>query len=93
MPLIEIKPPETVERVPRADARRNRKRVLDAARRCMAREGLDAQIEEIARAAGVGIGTVYRHFPTKEHLVEALAIAYCIPASAAAVSAFLRINS
>jgi len=75
MPLIEIKPPETVERVPRADARRNRKRVLDAARRCMAREGLDAQIEEIARAAGVGIGTVYRHFPTKEHLVEALAMA------------------
>ena len=75
MPLIEIKPPETAERVPRADARRNRKRVLDAARRCMAREGLDAQIEEIARAAGVGIGTVYRHFPTKEHLVEALAMA------------------
>jgi AcrR family transcriptional regulator len=75
MTLTETKPPEPVERVPRADARRNRKRVLDAARRCMAREGLDAQIEEIARAAGVGIGTVYRHFPTKEHLVEALAMA------------------
>ena len=75
MALIEIKPSEPAERVPRADARRNRKRVLDAARRCMAREGLDAQIEEIARAAGVGIGTVYRHFPTKEHLVEALAMA------------------
>jgi len=75
MTLVKIKPPESVERVLRADARRNRKRVLDAARRCMAREGLDAQIEEIARTAGVGIGTVYRHFPTKEHLVEALAMA------------------
>ena len=75
MTLVEIKPSEPAERVLRADARRNRKRVLDAARRCMAREGLDAQIEEIARAAGVGIGTVYRHFPTKEHLVEALAMA------------------
>src|SRR5439155_17885485 len=75
MALVKIKPPESVERVLRADARRNHKRVLDAARRCMARKGLDAQIEEIARAAGVGVGTVYRHFPTKEHLVEALAMA------------------
>jgi len=74
MTLIKIEPPESVERVLRADARRNQKRVLQAARRCMARKGLDAQIEEIARAAGVGVGTVYRHFPTKEHLVEALAM-------------------
>jgi AcrR family transcriptional regulator len=63
-----------LERAQRADARRNRKRVLEAARRCMARKGLDAQIEEIARVAGVGVGTVYRHFPTKEDLVEALAM-------------------
>ena len=41
----------------------------------MTRKGLDAQIEEIARAAGVGVGTVYRHFPTKDDLVEALAMA------------------
>jgi AcrR family transcriptional regulator len=39
----------------------------------MARDGLDAGMEDIARAAGVGVGTVYRHFPTKDHLVEALA--------------------
>jgi AcrR family transcriptional regulator len=63
------------DRVQRADARRNRKRVIDAARRCMARKGLDAQIEEIARTAGVGVGTVYRHFPTKDDLLEALAMA------------------
>ena len=60
-------------RAMRADARRNRKRVIAAARKCMARDGLDAQMEEIARCAKVGVGTVYRHFPNKEDLVEALA--------------------
>jgi AcrR family transcriptional regulator len=64
-----------LERARRADAIRNRRRVLDAARRCMARKGLDAQMEEIARAGGVGVGTVYRHFPNKDDLVEALAMA------------------
>jgi AcrR family transcriptional regulator len=57
----------------RADAVRNRARVLDAARDCMARNGLDVQMEEIARKAGVGVGTVYRHFPNKDELIEALA--------------------
>lgn len=56
----------------RADARRNRTKLLDAARTHFASHGLDAQIDEIARLAGVGVGTVYRHFPTKEDLLQAL---------------------
>jgi AcrR family transcriptional regulator len=60
-------------RAQRVDARRNHTRVVEAARRCMARDGLDAGMDEIAREAGVGVGTVYRHFPTKDDLVDALA--------------------
>lgn len=56
----------------RADARRNREKVLEAARAAFAAEGQDAQMPDIAQRAGVGVGTVYRHFPTKEALVEAL---------------------
>ena len=58
----------------RADARRNRARVLEAARTAFAERGLEAQMDEIARAAGVGVGTVYRHFETKEALLEAVAV-------------------
>lgn len=57
----------------RADARRNRAKVVAAAAAAFAESGLEAQVEDIARRAGVGVGTVYRHFPTKEALVEALA--------------------
>ena len=57
----------------RADARRNHQKVLEAARKLFAEHGLEAQMDEIARAAGVGVGTVYRHFPTKEDLLQALA--------------------
>jgi AcrR family transcriptional regulator len=64
---------DAAPRGPRADARRNRERVLTAARTCMARDGLEAGMDQVARAAGVGVGTVYRHFPTKDDLVEALA--------------------
>jgi AcrR family transcriptional regulator len=62
----------SLERPLRADARRNRERVLEAARVCFAREGRDAQIDDIAKLAGVGVGTVYRHFPDKASLMEAL---------------------
>jgi AcrR family transcriptional regulator len=56
----------------RADARRNRRKVLKAARAVFAEQGRDAQIDDVARRAKVGVGTVYRHFPTKEALLEAL---------------------
>jgi AcrR family transcriptional regulator len=58
----------------RADAQRNHERVLAAARRCFAEQGIDAQMDEIARTAGVGVGTVYRHFPDKRALLEALVV-------------------
>jgi len=60
-------------RPPRADAVRNRERVLAAARELFARDGRQVQMEGVARHAGVGVGTVYRHFPTKEALVDAVA--------------------
>jgi len=56
----------------RADARRNRARVLEIAQQVFATHGLAVPVEEIARRAGVGIGTVYRHFPTKEALFAAI---------------------
>ncbi len=55
----------------RADARRNRDRLLEVAVRVLAHDGPDVPLEAIAREAGVGIGTLYRHFPTREALVEA----------------------
>ena len=56
----------------RADARRNRDRLLEAARTAFAAEGLSVPLDEIARRAGVGPGTLYRHFPAKETLFEAV---------------------
>ncbi|QKW54363.1 helix-turn-helix transcriptional regulator [Streptomyces buecherae] len=58
-------------RKPRADAERNRARVLAAARALFTARGQDVQMPEVARAAGVGIGTVYRHFPSRAALIEA----------------------
>ncbi|WP_433174996.1 TetR/AcrR family transcriptional regulator [Actinoallomurus sp. CA-150999] len=63
--------PDTGPRPLRADARRNRERLLEAAVRAFAEEGTDATLDAIAKDAGVGIGTLYRHFPTREALVEA----------------------
>jgi AcrR family transcriptional regulator len=68
----------------RADAQRNRLRVLDAARKCFSEQGLDAQMDDIARIAEVGVGTVYRHFETKEALLRALADAHFDDAAASA---------
>lgn len=62
-----------MERRPRADAERNRARVLEVARALFAERGDEVQLPEVARAAGVGVGTVYRHFPDQQALVEAAA--------------------
>jgi AcrR family transcriptional regulator len=61
----------TSERPLRADARRNRDRLVEVAVRAFSQDGPDVTLEGIAREAGVGIGTLYRHFPTREALVEA----------------------
>jgi AcrR family transcriptional regulator len=64
----------TVARPLRADAERNRRRLIDAAVEVFAEHGLEASTAEIARRAGVGQGTVFRHFPTKDDLVAAIVI-------------------
>jgi AcrR family transcriptional regulator len=64
----------TVRRPLRADARRNRQRVLDVAEAVFADQGLDVPIDEIARRAELGVGTLYRHFPTKEALFAAIVV-------------------
>ena len=56
----------------RADARRNRERLLEAASDAFTESGIDASLEDIARRAGVGIGTLYRHFPSRDCLLEAV---------------------
>lgn len=56
----------------RKDAARNRERLLEAAADLFRRQGLETSLKDVARKAGVGVGTVYRHFPTKEDLVAAL---------------------
>jgi AcrR family transcriptional regulator len=62
----------TTEKTLRRDAQRNRDSILAAARVLLARDGVDASVEEITREAGVGMGTLYRHFPTKADLVDAV---------------------
>lgn len=69
--VTETAPPPR-ERSLRADARRNKKAVIAAAKKLFADQGLDAQMPDVARAAKVGVGTVYRHFPTKDDLIAAL---------------------
>jgi AcrR family transcriptional regulator len=59
----------------RADARRNRERIIEAARTVFAERGVEAQMDDVACEAGVGVGTVYRHFPNKEALLGELVAA------------------
>ena len=64
--------PARVLRKPRADGVRNRERVLEAAKAVFATGGPDGSLEEVARQAGVGVGTLYRHFPTRQTLFDAV---------------------
>ena len=70
MPVTET---TKTERPMRADARRNREHIIAAARAAFAEYGTGVQIDEIARRAGVGVGTLYRHYATKDELFRALA--------------------
>ena len=63
---------QPTQRKPRADAQRNRERVLEAAKRAFTRSGANASLDDIANEAGVGPGTLYRHFPTREELLQAV---------------------
>jgi AcrR family transcriptional regulator len=60
------------DRKPRADAQRNRERILEVAKNAFARSGAGASLDDIAGKAGVGAGTLYRHFPTRDALLEAV---------------------
>ncbi len=63
---------QSAPRKPRIDAQRNRERILEVAKEEFSREGADARLDEIAKRAGVGAGTLYRHFPTRDALIEAV---------------------
>jgi AcrR family transcriptional regulator len=63
---------ESRDRKPRADGQRNRERILEVAKQEFTRSGANASLEEIAKQAGVGPGTLYRHFPTREELLVAV---------------------
>jgi AcrR family transcriptional regulator len=66
------KTPQVTDRKPRADAQRNRERILEQAKKEFTRSGANASLEEIAKKADVGPGTLYRHFPTREELLVAV---------------------
>jgi len=66
------KTPEITDRKPRADAQRNRERILEVAKQEFTRVGANASLEDISKKAGVGPGTLYRHFPTREDLLVAV---------------------
>ena len=63
---------QTFERKPRADAQRNRERILEVAKQAFTDSGATASLDDIAKEAGVGPGTLYRHFPTRDELLKAV---------------------
>jgi AcrR family transcriptional regulator len=67
-----MSPAQSAGRKPRADAQRNRERILEVAKRAFTRSGASASLDDIANDAGVGPGTLYRHFPTREVLLQAV---------------------
>ena len=69
---VNAKSTKVLERKPRADAQRNRERILEVAKQEFTRSGASASLDDIAKQAGVGPGTLYRHFPTRDELIEAV---------------------
>jgi AcrR family transcriptional regulator len=69
---LTTKRPHSVQRKPRTDAQRNRERILEAAKDAFTQSGANASLDEIAKQAGVGAGTLYRHFPSRDALIEAV---------------------
>ena len=63
---------KSIQRKPRTDAQRNRERILEVAKEAFTRRGANASLDDIAKEAGVGAGTLYRHFPTRDALIEAV---------------------
>jgi AcrR family transcriptional regulator len=70
--MAKQRPQPAPPRKPRRDAQRNRERILEVARQAFTRHGADASLDDIARQAAVGAGTLYRHFPTRDALIEAV---------------------
>ena len=71
MPKKKLTPPPPA-RKPRADAKRNRERLLEVAKKVFTRDGAAASLDDIARRSGIGNATLYRHFPTRDALIEAV---------------------
>jgi AcrR family transcriptional regulator len=71
MPIKTLKPAPP-PRKPRADAQRNRERILEVAKKAFTQSGANVSLDDVARQAGIGPGTLYRHFPTREALLEAV---------------------
>src|ERR1700733_11089825 len=63
---------QSVDRKPRSDAQRNRERILEVAKEAFTKSGANTSLDDIAKQAGVGPGTLYRHFPTRDELLEAV---------------------